>query len=231
MMIPPVPSHLSLSCPQFYHHLRTRSWLLPLYLSMPWSRVNTEYSIHRVQHTPSTAYTEYRTHRVRHTPSTAYTEYCIHHILHHPKIDRVPLPASLSSLSKPCWTQFPTFPQLRVNQWIVSQVPSRLPPKLRLHIDRLLVLLQPRLIMACKCISKLARSQPPSASLSSLEYSLQVNHQPCSIMASKCFSEVTRSRPPRASPHSFDSSLQVYLQTRSITASECISKFTRSRCG
>jgi len=43
------------------------------------STAYTEYSIHRVQHTPSTsihrvqAYTEYK-----HTPSTAYTEYSIH---------------------------------------------------------------------------------------------------------------------------------------------------------
>jgi len=35
-------------------------------------------SLHRVQHTPSTAYTEYSIHRVQHTPSTAYTGYSIH---------------------------------------------------------------------------------------------------------------------------------------------------------
>jgi hypothetical protein len=33
----------------------------------------TEYSIHRVQHTP-----KYSIHQVQHTPSTAYTEYSIH---------------------------------------------------------------------------------------------------------------------------------------------------------
>jgi hypothetical protein len=38
----------------------------------------TEYSIHRVQHTLSTAYTEYSIHQVQHTPTTAYTEYSIH---------------------------------------------------------------------------------------------------------------------------------------------------------
>ena len=43
-------------------------------------------------------------HRVQHTPSTAHTEYCIHRVLHHPKIDCLPLPASLSSLSGPCCT-------------------------------------------------------------------------------------------------------------------------------
>jgi len=59
MMISPISSHVSPSRPQLYPHLRTRSWVIPLYLSMPWSWVNTEYSIHRVLHTQSTAYTEY----------------------------------------------------------------------------------------------------------------------------------------------------------------------------
>jgi len=71
MTICPINSHLSTSRPQLYRHLRTRSSVIPLYLSMPWSRVNTEYSIHRVQHTPSTAYTEYGIHRVLHHPHTA----------------------------------------------------------------------------------------------------------------------------------------------------------------
>jgi dissimilatory sulfite reductase (desulfoviridin) alpha/beta subunit len=35
MMISPVPAHLSLSCPHFDHHLRIRSYVIPLYLSMP----------------------------------------------------------------------------------------------------------------------------------------------------------------------------------------------------
>jgi len=45
MMIFPPPSHPSLSCPQFYHHLRTQSWVFPLCLFFPWSRVDTGYSI------------------------------------------------------------------------------------------------------------------------------------------------------------------------------------------
>ena len=35
MMISPISSHLSLSRPQVYHHRRTRSQVIPLYLSMP----------------------------------------------------------------------------------------------------------------------------------------------------------------------------------------------------
>jgi len=92
---PPSPLIFSLSRPKLYHHLRTRSQVIALYLSMPWSRVNTEYSIHpgtayteysihRVQHTPSTAYTEYSIHPVQHTPSTAYTQYNIHPVQHTP---------------------------------------------------------------------------------------------------------------------------------------------------
>jgi hypothetical protein len=78
--------------------------------------------------------------------------------------------------------------------------------------------------MASKCISKLARSRPPSASLS------------YSISASKCVSKPARSRPPSAtpsstrsrpssaSPNSLDHGLQMHLQTRSISASKCISE-------
>jgi len=76
-MISPICSHLSLSCPQFYHHIRIQSLVIALYLSMPWSSVNTEYRIHWVQHTPSTPYTEYSIHQVQHTLSTAYIVYCI----------------------------------------------------------------------------------------------------------------------------------------------------------
>jgi len=79
---------------------------------MPWSSDHTEYSIHWVQHTLSTAYTKYSIHQVQLTPSTAYTEYSIqrvqhtvttvynkssiHRVRYHPKIDCLPLKVSLS---------------------------------------------------------------------------------------------------------------------------------------
>ena len=88
--------------------------------------------------------------------------------------------------------------------------------------------LQVRTSMATKCISKLAQSWPPSASLSSLNLTIQVHIQTRSITASKCISEFTRSTSPRASLSSLDLSLQVHIQTRSITASKCVSEFTRS---
>jgi hypothetical protein len=107
------------------------------------------------------------------------------------------------------------------------------------------VYLQTRSITASKCISKLARSRPPSASpnsldpglqvyfqtrsiSNSLDHCLQVHLQTRSIPVSKCISKLARLLPPSASTHSLDHGLQVHLQTRSIMASECISEFTRS---
>jgi len=97
--------------------------------------------------------------------------------------------------------------------------------------------------MALKCISNLARSQPPSASPNTLDHSLQVYLQTRSIAASKftraqpskCISKLARSRPQSASPNSLDYGLpvrtitafQVHRQPRSITASECISNLAQ----
>jgi len=52
-------SPISRSCPPLYHPRRTQSWIIPLNLCRLLSWVNTKYSIHQVQHTPSTAYTKY----------------------------------------------------------------------------------------------------------------------------------------------------------------------------
>jgi len=60
--------YLSLSRPQLNHHRRTQSYVIPLTLPMPGTWVDTEYSTHWVQHTPSTAYTEHSLHRVQHSP-------------------------------------------------------------------------------------------------------------------------------------------------------------------
>jgi hypothetical protein len=49
-----------------------------LYLSMPGSSVDTEYSILWIPHTPATAYAELSIHQVPHILSTAYTEYSIY---------------------------------------------------------------------------------------------------------------------------------------------------------
>jgi len=47
-------SPIPLSHPQLYHCRRTHSYVISLYLFRPRSWVDTEYSIPRVQHTPST---------------------------------------------------------------------------------------------------------------------------------------------------------------------------------
>jgi len=208
---PPVPSHLSLSCPQFDHHLRTQSYVIPLYLSMPWSKVSTEYSIHRLQY----------------TLSTTYTAYCII-----PRSTVSRSQASLSCLGRSCCTQFSTFEQLRVTQWIESELPSCLPAELAhpdwpppgtppFSLDRgLHVHLQTRFITASKCISELSRLRPPSSHY----HGLQV----CTITASNCTSKLAWWRPPSASPIPLDYGLQVHLQTCSITAFKGIANLARS---
>jgi len=88
--------------------------------------------------------------------------------------------------------------------------------------------------MASKWISKLARSQPPSASPHSLDYGLQSLHnhglpsaylQSRSVTASKCISKLPRFW----SRNLHDHGLQVHLLSRSITIPECIFKFPQSR--
>jgi hypothetical protein len=86
------------------------------------------------------------------------------------------------------------------------------------------VYLQIRCITASKCISKLARVRPPSASLSSfnlgfqvhpfvqLDIGLQVHLQTYLTTASKYISKFTRSRPPSASLRSLNCRLQVLLR-------------------
>jgi len=76
------PSPISLCHPQFHHHRRTQSCIIPLYPSMPWLWVNTKYSIHWVHH----------------RLSTAYTEYCILRLQHPDKIDCPPFILRITSL-------------------------------------------------------------------------------------------------------------------------------------
>ena len=156
-----------------------------------------------------------------------------------------PIPASLSSLGRPCCTQFSTLPPLRVIQWIWSQLPSHLPPELPqpdwppwstalILLDHgLLVHLQTRSIIATKCISNLPQLRPPSsidqrilcASQNSLDYGLGVHVETGLFTASKCISRLLRLWPPS----SHDGGLQMNLQARLITASKCIFNHARLR--
>jgi len=170
---------------------------------------------HDQQLTLSTAYTEHSIHWVLHTPHTASTQ------------DRLS-PAPSQSLCRRCCTQFSTFLQLRVDQWMESQLPPRLPPELpppdwpppstppisfdqghQWH-------LQTRSITASKGISKL----PWSRTWSSYDQGLRVSM----ITASKYISKLAQARPSSASRKLLHHGLQVHLQTRSIIASKCICK-------
>ena len=175
------------------------------------------------------------------TLSAAYTDHSIPRLLNHPNIDCLPLPGSIPSLGRPCCTQFSTFPQLQVNQWIESQLPSRLPPPLQIHDwppprtppnllnHGLIAHLQWGSITASQCISEFTQSWPPIASSNSLDHSLPVNHWCNSMSVSNSVSNIARSWPQSVSPTCLEDSLPVHLQTRSITASLCISESTEYR--
>jgi len=100
----------------------------------------------------------------------------------------------------------------------------------QLLIDHLQVLLQSRLIIACyKCISKLARSPRPNASLSSLNLALHLLLQTRSITASQCNSGFTPPCPPSVSRNFLDDGFPAHPWVHSISISKCMSKLVRSR--
>jgi len=96
-----------------------------------------------------------------------------------------------------------------------------------IQIDCFHVLLQSCSIIACKSISKLAQSQAPNASLSSLNLSLELHLRPRSITASKSIATLAQSRHPSASPILLYHGLQVHLRVYSLSASKCISEHAR----
>jgi len=162
---------------------------------MSWHRVQTytEYSIHHVQHTPSTAYTKYSIHQVQHTPSTAYTKYSIHQVQHtqdfsssiHSHDYELTSECSFSYLRASLHNWLPstslpwevkgkvTLSHSHVcestNWWIESQHPARRPSTTSKYLSNLARSQPP------KCISTLARLQPPTASPNSLDHDLGVH--------------------------------------------------------
>jgi len=78
--------------------------------------------------------------------------------------------------------------------------------------------LQVRATMASNCISKLARSQPPSSN----DHDLQVHRHTRLLMASK----FTQSWAPTLSPHLLHYSLQVDVYVQEVISSKCISEYT-----
>jgi len=172
MMICPISSHLSPSRPQLYHHLRTRSSLIPLYLSMPWSRVNTKYSIHWVLH----------------SPSTVYTEYGIHRILHQPNINCLTPPSTPPILIDH---------GLQVHLWVHSISASvHLQSRSIMTSECISKFTRSRPPSAFLSSLDLGLSSCPNL----LNHGVQVQNWIHSISASKCIPKLARSRSPCASP-------------------------------
>jgi len=171
---------------------------------MPWSRVNTEYRLHRVQHTPSTASTQDGLSSV-HSHDYELTPECSFSIRLAGIHNRPPSASSPWELRGKVTLSHSHSCEL-TNEWNTVSAPGAL------SIDRLQLPVQFRTItasmciskLASKCISKLPQSETPSVSPNSLHYGVQVR----TITASKCVS------------YSLDHGLQVYLQTCSITSSK-----------
>jgi len=212
-MISPISSHFSLSCPQLYHHLRTHSWVIPRYFSMPWSWVNTEYSVHQLLHHPMV--------NILPLPASVsslggctqlstFPPLRIHKWIVSAPIEH-PSPSTASRyFSNVDWSWPPSVSPntlnygFQVHRWVHS-------------------------ISASKCIANPARSWPQGASLSSLDLGLQMHLHSRKIAHSKCISQCTRSRSPKPSPNSLDPGLWVHLWVHSILVCKCISKHARSR--
>jgi len=146
---------------------------------MPWSRVNTEYSIQQVRYTPSTASTEYSIHWVLHTPCTASFQ------------DRLlsrsqPVFSSLGN-EVPSILYIATILSTRMNRVTASVAPPTWTTTSRCSSN----------LARSWCISKLVWSQPPSVSPNPLDYGLQVH----TIMASKCISKFAQSHAPTLHDH------------------------------
>ena len=170
---------------------------------MPWSWVNTEYSIHLVQHKPSTANTE-------HSINQWWTVSLSQPVCH------------LSSLGWPCCTLLSTLPGLQVIKWIESQHASCLPIE-HLQIEHLQVLLHFRSIMVSKGISQFRWSPSRSVSPYSLHHDLQVRN----TTASKCISKLGESCPSSASPNFVNLSLQMVLKGLSICVARWYTDYAR----
>jgi len=164
---------------------------------MPWSWVDTEYSILRVRHTPSTAYTNSTIHRVQHPPKIVRLPFILmtrswpRNIFSDSSvppymIDRH-LPGLHDSSKEKSHCPIPT-----VASWLTDE--SNLSTRRGIH------------------------RPPPSPGPIPLSHCLGVHIQTLSIMASHWGSKLAQLRPPS----SHNQGLQVHLQTRSIMASKCI---------
>jgi len=183
----------------------------PLYLSMPWSWANTEYSIHWVQHTPRSASTHdclssFHSHNYELTPECSFSFRCAslqdQPALHESSKVQIPRPHSHGCELTNWWIE-------SQHQACLASTTSHRPPL----IGRLQVHLRSHSIMASMSIANLARLHPPSASPNPLDYGLQVRLRGHSISASKCISKLARSWDPSPSPNPLYLALQVTLSS------------------
>ena len=197
---------------------------------------------HRVKHTLSTAYTEYSIHWVQHSPSTASIQDFVSS-LHSDDYDLTPEYSFSFRRASPCQlksnvTLSHSHLWMVTNWWRQFQHPAPHPSNASQYLSKVAwgrparsspnsldYGLQTPWIMACSCISILARLCYPRLH----DPGLQEHPQTCSITNSKCISKLSPSRPPSASPNSLDYSLLQYLLTRVIKASNCLFKFARSQ--
>ena len=177
---------------------------------MPYSWVNTEYSIHHVQHHP-------KINSLTLPASFPSLGGCCTQL------------STFPQLHVTQWIESQLPSRLPPNRLPPSTPPIPLDHSLQVH-------LQTRSLTSSECMSKLPRSWPPSASSeftisgppsaspNSLDHGLQVYLQTRLITACK----FATSWPPCASPNSLHPGLQVHLWVHSISVSRCISKLAQS---
>jgi len=87
--------------------------------------------------------------------------------------------------------------------------------------------LRHRVTLASKCVPILTELECWSASPNSVDRGLKVTLCIHAISVSKCISKLARWRPWSASPNSLNHGLQLHLWVHSISSSKCISKLAR----
>jgi len=184
---------------------------------MPWSRVDIDYTIYRLQHTLSTVYTEFSILWVQHSQSTAYTEYSIHWVQH--SLSTVYTEYSIHwVLYSPstAYTEYCTHGVLHtLHNCIIPRLNvSRTQPVSHLSAEHILLnslhshnymLTNAESVSSCCAFLPNYRHQIDA---------VQVFLHSCTMMASKSIFRLPRLRPSSSHDHG----LQFDLQTRSITA-------------
>jgi len=184
MLISPISSDLSVSSPQLSHHLRIQNWVIPLYLPMPQSLVDTKYSIN-----PRLTVSHWQP--VSHHLS--FLRPCVYYTLNILTIMIYPMNRVSAPFVPPNWLPSDQLPPVQLP-------PDQLPPN-QLPPDQL-------------PSDQLPPDQPPphwlppdgqhqSTPPNSLNHSLQVHIQTNSIMSSKFAQQWPQSASPNFLGHSF----------------------------